>query len=389
MGAGIQPNQLAADPLVLDEQAAAPTTGANKGAFYPKDVAGVTEGFYVDDTGQEVQITNNGNLNAEINDGANIGGGVPVFSGKNGLNLEFFSFVAGANITVTPVGDTLVLAATGVGEANTGSNEGTGVGTFIGKTATNLRFRSVLAGTNIDVAQIGEDIVITNTFVETGEANTASSPGATGIEITMPKVGVDLQFKKVFAGANMTVNDNGDYLELVSTASGTGEANSGTNIGGGAGEIFKQKAGTVLEFRRVLGEEGVEVTNNANEVALSVGMFTFTLPAGATLADRIASATGVPAGWTLEPGDTAGESDFGSSADTLVITHGLTSKLAQDITVLQETTSGLASTLGWSKADLSGADVQKTNLAQTKVAVVGLQALLDDTKQVRVFVKLI
>lgn len=53
----------AVDPLLLSEQGAAPAAEPNAGWVYSKDVSGITELFYRDDTGAEVQITSGGTVN--------------------------------------------------------------------------------------------------------------------------------------------------------------------------------------------------------------------------------------------------------------------------------------------------------------------------------------
>jgi len=62
----IKNNQLEDAARALTEDGGIPPTGTNKGAFYTKDIAGITEGFYVDDQGRQIQLTD---------DGAAIGGG--------------------------------------------------------------------------------------------------------------------------------------------------------------------------------------------------------------------------------------------------------------------------------------------------------------------------
>jgi len=591
MAKGVQPNQLAPLPLVQDAVVSAPITGAGKGAFYSKDVTGTVEGFHRNSAGVEVQMTSAGFLLSEANTASNVGGGINIFKQKVGVDLEFKTIAAGANIAIGLVGDTLEISSVDTGEANTGSNEGTGTGVFIGKTAVDLRFRSILAGTNISVALVGQDIEITNSFSETGEANTVSNLGG-GVNLFKQKTGVDFEFKTLIAGVGMTITPIGDTLELVSSGGGGGEANTGINIGGGVGEVFKQKTGTTLEMRRLLAGSGILVTNNANEIEISatgggggeantasnvtagagqgifkqktaldlefyslvggagitiglagddititasgggeantasnvgaagqnifkqktgvdlelrkingtgvitVGLnvdvievsttaeantassigtgegavfkqktgvdfelrsikaganitvtqnandieiassgggggtldvqqdsvsqdaavttvdfqgegqkasspsatniivhsheYKFVLPLAATMALRVAAVTGLPAGWTVEPGDTAGEGEFGASADTLVITHAIAGgKLATNVIVMEVTTAGPTSTLGYSMIDLSTQGVVKTNQALTKVGVIGLQALTNTGRDIHVFVKLI
>jgi hypothetical protein len=269
MAKGVQPNQLAPLPLVQDAQTSDPVTGPGKAAWYHKDVLGIVEGFHRNSNGDIVQITNNGVLLSEANTASNVGGGIDIFKQKVGVDLEFKTLAAGANIAITPVGDTLEISSTDTGENNTASNEGTGTGVFIGKTGTNLRFRSITGGTNTSVALVGQDIEISSTFVETGEANTASNVGG-GTSIFKQKTGVDLEFKSLVAGTGMVFNVGVDSIELVSTGGGGGgEANTGLNIGSGTGEVFKQKSGTVLEFRRLLAGTGITITNNANEIEIA------------------------------------------------------------------------------------------------------------------------
>jgi hypothetical protein len=52
------------------------------------------------------------------------------------------------------------LGASGVGEVNTGANVGTGVGLFRNKTGLTLNFRSLLAGSGVSIAVVGDDVQI-------------------------------------------------------------------------------------------------------------------------------------------------------------------------------------------------------------------------------------
>lgn len=163
----IKPNQLAAEPKVLDTQASKPTTGVGKGVFYPKTVSGVVEGHYEDDQGREIQITNNGNLNAagsgEVNTASNLGAGSGVFASKVGVDLQFKSLVAGTNVTLTPASNTITIAATGTGEANTISSVGTGTSVVKGKSGVDLQIKSLIAGSGITLTPGTNDVTIAST----------------------------------------------------------------------------------------------------------------------------------------------------------------------------------------------------------------------------------
>lgn len=49
-----------------------------------------------------------------------------------------------------------------------------------------------------------------------------------------------------------------------------GEANTGSNVGGGA-EVFRDKAGAVLNFRTLVGTGGVNVAENGDTIEIDTG----------------------------------------------------------------------------------------------------------------------
>lgn len=122
------------------------------------------------------------------------------------------------------------------GENNTASNVGAGTGTiFKQKTGVDLEFKSLVAGTGISITNGPSDITIAATGGSAGEANTASNLG-TGEGIYASKSGVDLRFKSLKAGANVTISNTATEITIAATGGGgtwgsiTGTLSSQTDL---------------------------------------------------------------------------------------------------------------------------------------------------------------
>lgn len=125
-----------------------------------------------------------------------------------------------------------------------------------------------------------------------GEANTASNVGDGAGTLYKQKSGVDLQFKTLKAGAGITLTNNVSDVTIDSTASGAGEANTASNVGTGTGLIYKQKSGVDLELKSIKAGTGVTVTNNVSDITITAAGSVASVSAGNGLNFSTITSTG-------------------------------------------------------------------------------------------------
>jgi hypothetical protein len=92
--------------------------------------------------------------------------GVEVYKGMNGTALQFRTIFGRNGITVTQGTDHLLIEAsgTGGGEVNTASNLGAGNGVYATKVGADLRFKSLVAGSNVTITPDANTLTIAATI---------------------------------------------------------------------------------------------------------------------------------------------------------------------------------------------------------------------------------
>ncbi len=116
-----------------------------------------------------------------------------------------------------------------------------------------------------------------------GEANTITNIG-TGIGVYKEKVGVNFQLKTLVAGTNVTLASAASTI-TINSASTSGEANTGENLGSGI-SIFREKTGLNLLFKSLSPGNFVTLTSGTSEITIGTEAreesFTFTVGASNT-----------------------------------------------------------------------------------------------------------
>ena len=106
--------------------------------------------------GGEIEISST----SEANGGQNLGGGSEVFAQKSGPDLQFRTLTEGTNVTLTQTATEIEIATSSAGEVNTASNLGAGEGVFANKSGVDFEFKSLVAGADVTLTPSATEIEI-------------------------------------------------------------------------------------------------------------------------------------------------------------------------------------------------------------------------------------
>lgn len=223
------------------------------------------------------------------------------------------------------VAQAIAALASGSGEVNTVSNEGVGNNIFIQKTDVNFELRTLVAGTGIAITENADTLSLAVTITDTNDL----SEGATNLYYTEGRVSanssVAANTAKVSADGSIDTHSdvslssptNGQVLKY----NGSSWVNA-AEAGGGASSLNDLTDVTINSPSngQTLVYNGSVWVNVAGSSSIQAEI---TIPADSTLADRIAGATGLPAGWSIVLGNNgsvdAGLTTVGAGANDIVI----------------------------------------------------------------------
>jgi hypothetical protein len=229
-----------------------------------------------------IRITNTGaagGFAASSQTASNVGTGIGLYAGNPAGDLTFRTLKSGSDITISQSGQEVVIAFTGTipaanpwnAASQTATNVGAGAGIYDGNDGTTLRMRTLVEGSGISITVTGSVIRIASTVTQntwTAASQTATSTG-TGVDVYVGNAAGELTFRKVQAGANISVTTSAGAIRITSTGGGlTAASITATNTGSGE-SVYAGNSGTELVFRKLQEGTGISLTQSAGAVKIT------------------------------------------------------------------------------------------------------------------------
>jgi hypothetical protein len=198
------------------------TLDAGNGITRITSIAGVGNRMVIvnpDGVLSSTTINTNNNIGT-ITGGTNLGNGIAIYSGNSGNNLFFRTIIGGGDILVSGNNTTVIISGSTVlpqpltttsapqfGGLNITNNIVTSAITL----TNSARLLYITGTTNQSLIITPNGVISATTFIDAGEANTASNIGG-GVGVFSDKSGVDLRFKTLSGTPNQINITSGTSL---------------------------------------------------------------------------------------------------------------------------------------------------------------------------------
>ena len=193
------------------------------------------------------------------------------------------------------------------GEINTGSNTGSGTGVFRDKLLGDLRFKTVIGGTGINISSTTDEITVSSTGSGTGDITGGITTGS-GASVFRDKNVADLRFRSLIAGSNVTITQNVDDITI---AAGT----DATTLNGLTDTAFVKVANNLSDVTAADARTNLAISSTAEADAKYLHLDTSKVPT----ADATTSlGTGVKRFNKIYAVSFKGNADTATSATNLV-----------------------------------------------------------------------
>ena len=177
------------------------------------------------------------------------------------------NFVSGSNISFTESSTnnykTITINST-IPNPLTVTNVGGGTGLYKNFTST-YNFKTLVAGSNVSISPNTDTVTISVNNI--GEINTASNSGA-GIGLYKDKTGANLNFKSIIAGNNISF-DTSNANQIVINSTGGSSNSTGQNIGAGVGRVYVSNLASVLRFKSIKAGNNIQIIDGASEIIIN------------------------------------------------------------------------------------------------------------------------
>lgn len=197
-----------------------------------------------------------------IKGATNIGGGVPLFSSKNGNNLEFYTFATGSspsNISIGLVGNQLQINTSLINKTPENIGPQGSFGLYYQLSGTNDQFKSLIPGTGIGITSNNNSITISSSVIQATGSNLGGGAG-----IYYGVQGSQLFFKSLTSLDNsVTITNNATTIDLAA-ASSVGA----TSIGSGY-PIYAGELANIFQIKSITGGTNVTVIDTGTEIIVS------------------------------------------------------------------------------------------------------------------------